>query len=328
MWFEDLVGFRETTADDVRSQLDIQGDVLHSRVNGASNRCGRLELASLADLRLQTSDLPASGALRVSEIVGDVQRLHCAADHAGALFQAASQFNLLEMASPDVTPEAGVGCYENDHTQGPACAVAAGAGTIYRNYFAPVGDQLGQTAYRQIDALADMGDALGNNNDRLWTMKNGYALATSEGLREIGAQLSEMTSSDLDGLRGKLRIGVQWDVEVTLPGAGHTVTQVYGSALPVAYGVPPVELWEPFARLVLEASYEATLRAAVLNRQSTGNPRVFLTLLGGGVFGNRMPWILDAIKRALQLVETQDLDVGIVSYGSSQPELKRFAEAL
>jgi hypothetical protein len=30
------------------------------------------------------------------------------------------------MVSPNITPEAGVGIYENDRTQGPACAVAAG----------------------------------------------------------------------------------------------------------------------------------------------------------------------------------------------------------
>ncbi len=50
------------------------------------------------------------------------------------MFQVASQFNLLEMISPNVTPDDGIGIYENDPTQGPACAIACGAGTIYRNY--------------------------------------------------------------------------------------------------------------------------------------------------------------------------------------------------
>src|SRR5437667_12141333 len=82
-------------------------------------------------------------------------------EKAGALFQAASQFNLLEMVSPTVTPEHGVTRYQHDRTQGPACAIAAGAATIYRNYFAPVGGGYGQTAERQFDGLADLGDALG-----------------------------------------------------------------------------------------------------------------------------------------------------------------------
>ena len=48
----------------------------------------------------------------------------------------ASQFNLLEMTAPSITPEHGVARYQLDRTQGPACAIAAGAATIYRNYFA------------------------------------------------------------------------------------------------------------------------------------------------------------------------------------------------
>ena len=48
-------------------------------------------------------------------------------ENAGALFQVASQLNLLEMTGPEVTPEDGVTIYQDDRTQGPACAIAAGA---------------------------------------------------------------------------------------------------------------------------------------------------------------------------------------------------------
>ena len=64
--------------------------------------------------------------------------MHADPELDGALFQVASQFNLLEMTGPSATPEDGVTRYSADHTQGPACAIAAGAATIYRNYFAPV----------------------------------------------------------------------------------------------------------------------------------------------------------------------------------------------
>jgi hypothetical protein len=86
--------------------------------------------------------------------------MHQSPENAGTLFQVASQFNLLEMVSPDVTPEHGVTRYQSDHTQGPACAIAAGAATIYRNYFAPIEGSQGQTATRQLDGLADLGAAL------------------------------------------------------------------------------------------------------------------------------------------------------------------------
>jgi hypothetical protein len=41
-------------------------------------------------------------------VTGDVWRMHLLPENAGALFQLASQFNLLEMTGPEVTPENGV----------------------------------------------------------------------------------------------------------------------------------------------------------------------------------------------------------------------------
>ena len=277
-WFERLTGFREISPGHVRQNIAVRGPALVSRPNGRSMVFGRLETPSLGDLRERLRTIPpAGGRLTVREVVADVRALHSDVRNAGALFQAASQFNLLEMASPDVTPEQGVGIYEGDHTQGPACAVAAGAGTIYRNYFAPVSGQIGQSAGNQIDCLADLGGALGNAGNRLWQMRNGYALASRAGLEELSERLASSSEAELDGLRSLLRIGLQWDTQVTLEGCSHTVSQAYCSALPIAYCGHPAACWAPFARLVLEAAYEATLCTAILNArraQSGGLVRI------------------------------------------------------
>jgi len=259
-WFDDLVGFREQAGDQVRSMIDVDGDRLRSRTNGREFRCGTLEVVSLDDLRNRTTTTDGTKRrLRLSEVVGNVQSLHQQSENAGALFQVASQFNLLEMVGPSVTPDDGIGIYENDRTQGPACAIAAGAGTIYRNYFAPVNGRVGQSAANQIDCLQDIGVALGNQNNRLWHMRNGYALPSVEGLLEINDRLLAMSESEHDDLRQRLQIGIQWDTQLTLGECQHNVTQAYCSALPVAYSSQPSRQWEPFARLVLEAAYEATL---------------------------------------------------------------------
>lgn len=262
--------------------------------------------------------------------MGDAKALHSDAANAGAVFQVASQFNLLEMVSPSVTFEQGIGIYENDPTQGPACAIACGAGTIYRNYFVQLDGQIGQTANKQVDCLAEIGEALGNTNSRLWKMKNGYALPTAEGLKEIDSKLAAMSDAELDVLRSKLKIGVQWDTQVTLSNSErndeHLVTQAYCSAVPVAYSGLSSRLWERFARLILEAAYEATLATAVLNAAKTGNISVYLTLLGGGAFGNDQEWILDAIRRAAKLYNKFDLDVKIVSFRRSNPAIRKLCE--
>lgn len=263
-----------------------------------------------------------SRPLHLEEIVADAQRLHMDRAHVNALFQVASQFNLLEMTSPRITPESGIGRYEFDATQGPACAIAAGAGTIYRNYFAAVGERIGQSADRQIDCLADVGNLLGNDDQRLWRMVNGYALPSSDGLKEINQKVASMNGPQREAVKAALRIGIQWNTQVTLEGATHLVTQAYCSAMPVSYAAHSEELWEPFATLVLEAAYEATIAAARLNAARTGSRQLFLTLLGGGAFGNRLDWILRALRQALLLHSNSGLMVVIVSHRHSNPLLR------
>jgi hypothetical protein len=136
MWFETLIGCPEGSLQQVRENIVLDGELLKSRVNGKVLACGRLETPSLAELRERVKvGEPGAGKLSVREIVANVQDLHRDISNVGALFQVASQFNLLEMVSPQVTPERGVGIYEHDHTQGPACAIAAGAGTIYQEFW-------------------------------------------------------------------------------------------------------------------------------------------------------------------------------------------------
>jgi len=329
-WFERITGFKESSYDETRERLSIVDGRLHSNGSSRTWGIGLLEIPSLAELRQRTAGLQRDqGATRVSIVRGDVRRMHSDPANVGALFQVASQFNLLEMVSDAVTPEQGVTRYQWDGTQGPACAMAAGAGTIYRNYFAPVDGQPGQREDRQIDCLQDIGTVLGNDQGRLWRMRNGYCLTTQAGLARVDGQLAAMNEAQLDDLRGRLRIGVHWDVEVTDEGADHRVSQAYCSALPVSYNrIRSPESWARFASLVLEAAYEATLLVALLNKRDYGSPVAYLTLLGGGAFGNDWSWISGAMRRAVLGVQGTGLDVRIVSYSTPSQDLLELTEEL
>ncbi|MEN9672433.1 MAG: hypothetical protein RL553_698 [Planctomycetota bacterium] len=315
-WFENLTGCVGESPESVREHLFIDGQRLCSRLNGKSWLCGELETQTLAQLRQRVLNTKYDLApISVRNVVGNVQHLHLNRANENAVFQVASQFNLLEMTSPRVTPECGVGIYEHDFTQGPACAIAAGAGTIYRNYFVDINGRIGQTADNQIDCLSGIAKLFDNSKQRLWKMVNGYALPSAEGLEEINRKLESMDETALDTVRQALQIGLHWDTQVTLGDASHTVSQAYCSAMPVAYTPHTKELWAPLAKLVLEAAYEATICAAILNGDRNRNNRLFLTRLGGGAFGNSPDWITDAISRSLELYSDSGLDVAIVSYG-------------
>ena len=259
MWFEELMGFDEVSPSQVRENIVLEGDCLISKINGRQYNCGKLLIQSLEELRNLTSPLDIHpDKLSLSEVVGDVAMLHKDPKNKGTVFQAASQFNLLEMVGPQVTPEKGVGIYEYDKTQGPACAVACGAGTIYRNYFVNVQGQTGQMETIQIDCLDDLGYYFGNENEALWKMRNGYALATRQGLSMVDQNIKSLSKEAYQLVKGKLKVGIQKDTQVNISNDELLVTQVYCSALPIAYSSIDYVKWESFARLILEATYEAT----------------------------------------------------------------------
>ena len=87
---------------------------------------------------------------------------------------------------------------------------------------------------------------------------------------------------------------------------------MYASALSCAYSGVSNPLWAPLAALVLDAAYEATLWAGVVNRARAGGSRdVFLTALGGGVFGNEVEWIGGAIGRAIARAHAAGADINV-----------------
>lgn len=328
-WFEGITGFREKPYAQTRDALSVVDGRLHTHGRDRGVAVGTLTLPSLAELRAEAAAAPGGGRLRLSIVEGDVRAMHRAPENRGALFQVASQFNMLEMVGPGVTPERGVTDYEDDHTQGPACAVAAGGGTIFRNYLVPVAGAVGQTRDRQLDGSADLRAELARRlspeAETPWTMRNGYALPTATSLAAVARDLAGADQDARDFLHGLLRVGLHRDIEVTDgPRPGPLVSQIYCSAMPVSYSGLPWHAWAPLARLVLEAAYEATVLAAVLNAARGASRRLLLTRLGGGAFGNDDSWIDGAMLRALRIAGEHDLDVAVVSYGVPSAALVKF----
>ncbi len=330
-WFQRLTGFAEDGYASTQQRLAVDGEELVSLVNGKRYGIGQFSLPTVAQLRARVN--PSRGQRSsLDAVIGESRSMHSDPQFEGALFQAASQFNVLEMVSQHVTPESGVTGYAWDGTQGPACAIAAGAATIYRNYLVPVGDRVGQTADRQIDALAGVGSALaeltGRRVDELWTMSNGYALCTADGLAAISRLLEGASEEVREGLRGQLSIGLHRNVEVTdVTGPPRRlVSQAYCSALPLGYSGLSRSQWEPFARLILEATYEATLLAAAEQAGAGGSNIVLLTRVGGGVFNNDPAWIDAAIERAARIVEDAGLDIRVVCHRTVSPGVEEIIE--
>lgn len=358
-WFSKTFGFEEYSesarnAQDAMQKVrehmeyDPSSHTLKSNANGRVFRVGEFGIPSQQELRskleeLQGGNKSTEDLISLENIAGDVRTLILDPANEGSVFQAASQFNTLEMINPQVSPEDGIENYIADRTQGPACAMACPSGTLFRNYFASFPELghrgPGQTSRESIDTSKDMIQLLKEATkakEVVATSKNGYLLVTSEtSMVELSQSLQALDESKRDEVleeaRGVLRQGVMWSTETQ---TGHEVAQVYCSACPISYDkrtnvnasklllgvdkpVPVRDIWKPLAVTVLESAYESTfLVAGILALQAGTRKTLYLTKLGGGVFGNSDAWIVHAIERAAEKYKHLPVDVKVVHYGS------------
>ena len=339
-YFKKLFGFDEQDLgyEEIQASFAVENElngpashaVLRCKKAGCCYGVGHFSSPTLAELRAEAVAVKGGEGVRgagisvTHSVTDDIMADHAHVVNNGALFQAASQFNCLEMVCDAVTPESGITDYVEDATQGPACALATAPALLYRNYLLRVQDgrlasspaPRGQTRDRQLDTCTDMEEVLfRKTGQRFWEMRNGYLRSDANRLASLSQVLS--CQETRDELKAQLRIGMTWDAQVVCADASETqrVSQAWCSAVPVSSDwtddEPALhEDWEPLARLVLEASYEAALLAGVINGHRTGNRRVLLTFVGGGVFENKAEWIADAINLGLRKLAALDPPLG------------------
>lgn len=313
---------------------------------------------------IETNDDPLATRHTVfKNIVGESRSMHSKDIQNGDIVQAASQFNTLEFPTPTSIPEEGIEQYVYDHTQGPACALACFAGTAYRNYLVPVSTFDGTSNSCDAEIRGQIMDTQLNGLDQVeeyvqsqfsfsaypWKVRNGYVeISSKSDLERLNAAIVQSDDAPLrDELVSRVRIGIHDDTEVTDILVGENsrkasgesiderkfVTQTFNSAISIGYSSFPRSLWRPMARLVLDATYEATLLVGALKtirkiqkqqekengtRKVATRPTIFLTKVGGGVFRNKDDWIIEAIGEAVERVETMSgvgLDIRLVHFG-------------
>ncbi len=80
MWFEQLTGFTEQGAAQVRQMMSLENGVLTSRANGASFKVGHFVTPSLAELMIDAKAILRSSASEaksstVQEVIADVPKV-------------------------------------------------------------------------------------------------------------------------------------------------------------------------------------------------------------------------------------------------------------
>jgi hypothetical protein len=223
----------------------------------------------------------------------------------GTLFQVASQFNCLEAPGPSIVP---VASYFSDPTQGPRASISAFPGTFLRHYAAPGAD--GKRFVQTSDGTQlNLLEAV--CSPALAQVRSGYL--TSAGILDASAFARVLEARFED-----IRVGVHEDVPVVLgydwDGAivgMRRIWQVFASTFArggYSSTTPSDTVYRPICAALLRAAYLGTLLAAAALRW----PKVVLTLIGGGAFGNPIPLIWESINWAVGEVEpllSEDMDV-------------------
>eukprot|EP01006_Ploeotia_vitrea_P026376 TRINITY_DN59361_c0_g1_i1.p1 TRINITY_DN59361_c0_g1~~TRINITY_DN59361_c0_g1_i1.p1 ORF type:complete len:396 (-),score=40.70 TRINITY_DN59361_c0_g1_i1:35-1084(-) len=249
----------------------------------------------------------------------EVGSLQAKPENCGATFQVASNFNCLEFTSSWDSATHGITRYIHDHTQGPAASISAAPATTYRNYFLKhtpkdsTQEFTGQLQ-QQINIL--------DNYPKI-RMHNGYIeFKNGDNSPENDPYWKTFDFSD----NSLVKVGSHRNVQVTY---GHKqggrlvvqqdpnqrVHQVFTAAMscPARHGVEA-----KIAQWVVRAAYEGTIRTAIRNRELhpelPGSKKLFLSLVGGGVFCNPKEWIVDTLYELRPLLERSGLDVYLVVF--------------
>ena len=252
---------------------------------------GDCELRSIGDLRRENAQAgPFEGEACLRLLIDpnvDVKELQADQANAGAVFQVASNFNGLE--SQNVFNDGNsLNRWAGVRAQGEQASVSAFPGAVYKKYC--------HGPYKMLDGL----------------VQENVLQMDPQGVRVENVP-------GYDGLRQAYRninVLVHREVSVTHGGnfeniiaRSHTIHQVFTAALNLTRDIG----FERGRRdectyLILDAAYEGTLRAAVDLRAR----KVFLTLVGGGVFRNPLRLVSEVIARSQGFIDNFNLDVTVV----------------
>jgi len=190
-------------------------------------------------------------------------------------------------------------------TQGPAASISAGPAAIARVLAGLYGkeghsksEDWSQTKTRQIEFLGDLKE--------YFPVINGYVILSHD------TKKFPKDANEVEELRKKVKVGIQRDAQVTfgqrrdekyavVPNDKTFVNQIFCAALNISQGTSGYYNYDidgqdghVKTKFILDMDYEGTYLAAL----DTESPELYLTLIGGGAFGNNTDDIIDSIVKA------------------------------
>lgn len=292
-WFYRITGvdeetFKNNINDHIFYDSEIDQNYIINNITNERFNCGKLEHIELYKLEQQCKDVKRNQNNISFEILigndADVAKLQTLKQFDKSVFLVASNFDALEHPNEDtqISDYNFITYYDCDHTQGPTAALGAPAACIDRSLM-------------KLNMLEHV--------EHIYTTKNGYPV-----LKE------PINPINLDDLKlGLFKAVIHNNVEVSaykIPKSRgveiipkekrNVVDQVFAAAVNIkqrligANNANIVNKYPILLEYPLICGYYSAYLTALKNNRET----IVLTLLGGGVFGNQIDKIIDAIIKA------------------------------
>lgn len=345
-WFHQLFGFEESIQN-VKKYLSVStnNSGLLELVSSHNNRRflpGNLEIANTKSLLASITNhlnrnpetklkhgtfniihgLDSDTNLNMMQYV-DVMACCSHSQFNGCTVQVASNFNCLEFVNENQKKSDGVTDYALNGTQGPSASLSCASSLVYRNYF-----------YENSHFSNSTNHSNRHINDKEINLLIKTPLTVKHGkvLIQTRSEVERLKSSQFNWSdKTNYYVGHHRNCEVCLErdlkrpdhfsmfhNKKQFVNQVFCSAFNFSENVIFNSFTTTIAQHIMNSMYESTILAAILNHlehpELPGSNKCFLTLLGGGVFGNPREIIAPAIVRTLELISKSGLDVNIMLY--------------
>ena len=279
---------------DERSSF-IMGDTFINKNNGKATPIGKFYTSSVQDL-LNTLDtqLPKNNRHVPFKIITEADIgviISSLKTKDKAMVQVASNFNCLEVPSRKTNIESGhlIESAHLDSTQGPAATFGPLAASLYRAHFY----KGGQGMNNQVNMLEDVEPYFSKPINGKLTL-SGHETDIND-VDHVVKQIKCGIHENSVILYGRDKDGRHFE----LYNACELVDQVFNASINIRnYGNRTSKSNQlKITRTLLRAAYESTYLSAIYRKREV----LYLTLVGGGVFGNPIDMIVEELVRSHKL---------------------------
>ena len=323
-WFEKTFGFKESL-ENIKKYITCfkkgENYLIHSSANNRTFNSGFFKIKDSSYFKSRNLKVKGNGRFHIISGHGrdskrieliDILQSEGQKEFNGATFQVASNFHCLDHMRGRRPPNHGISEYKLIGTQGPAATACCAPSLLYRNYL------MRETSIVKNLDLTDGVPYISKDRD-FSSVSFGIGSHVNCEVTMCGTKDGQLTFFNSNTNRDEKQI----------------IHHCLCAALDFSGPVKRTQITEELGKRALDEQYKLTILSAWENsinfNNLEGSNKCILTLLGCGVFENKVEYAANAISKAKSIIKDSGLDVYLVCYSKdlfnqSYPHLESLLE--